>query len=98
MKTYKKKNEVLVFYWTGGKSTIDEINEGVKLYNLEHNSNLKAIYYSDIMMEIKCLDLSCIVNIVKKKNKGEYIIFDTTQRIPLWHYSESFLKDNYIEI
>jgi folylpolyglutamate synthase/dihydropteroate synthase len=102
MKKYKRKEEVLVFQWTGDKEIVDTINELLSPINKIHEVEFKVKILED--GEILCL-------IQKDESRttssflriGEYMIIDPNEAIfseflPISRCSEEFIEKYYTEI
>ena len=94
MEKYRKKQEILVYKWTGDISIIDEVN--TMLQNTEYNGLKLELSNKDIL----CISFESYPFTVKDfVSIGEYIVFDTDNDIrPLSNYSESFFHENFIEL
>lgn len=97
MKKYRRKNEVLVWKWTGDKSIISEIHESVAPFVTEH-----VDFSVGISKDKKTLTLShkCGYSTSNEfVSIGEVIIFDINDdERPFGCYSESYLNKKFVEL
>jgi peroxiredoxin len=93
MEKYRKKQEILVYKWTGDISIIDEIN-----------TMLKTTEYDGLKVELSNKDILCIsyesypFTTKDFASIGEYIVFDTDDIRPLSTYNEERFNENFVEI
>lgn len=96
MKKYRRKEEVIVWIWTGDLSIIDELNEVIKSH--KGYGTLSVSLTDD--KKILCLSHT------RGDGTGtqyirfdEYIIYDSTDEdMPLTATNDNLIKENYIEI
>lgn len=96
MKKYRRKEEVLVWQWTGDKSIIDELNEVVKSH--KGYGTLSVCLTDD--KKILCLSHTRGGGTGTQYIRfGEYIIYDTNNEdMPLDTINADFITENYTEL
>jgi hypothetical protein len=96
MKKYRRKEEVVVWIWTGDKSVIDEINEVIKSY--EGYGTLSVGVTDD--GKILCLSHTRGGGTGTQYIRfGEYVIYDAgCEDMPLNATNADLIKKNYIAL
>jgi formylmethanofuran dehydrogenase subunit A len=101
MKKYRKKNEILVWQWTGDKSIIAEMNEALKSFNDKYqgeklSASMTTSNPDDVLglsHQRGSLTSNEFVDI------GEYIIFDINDNErPLGCYNEKWLNNKFVPL
>ena len=97
MKKYRKKQEVVVWIWTGDKSIIDEINNVIKSYE-----GFGTLEVSIALNDEKILCLSHTRGFgtgTQYIRFGEYVIYDSSNEdMPLSTTNDKLLDENYVEL